>query len=201
MKRLILCLLVLCMTALGRDAAAQTTQTAAAGEMAGWRRIDPTEIAANPVVQLRDDWMALAAGREGDMNAMTIAWGTLGMLWGRPVMTVFVSSSRYTYEFMERNGSFTVTAFPPACKAALQYIGSHSGRDGDKLAAAGLTPEFTPAGNPIFREADLAIECELLYKQPLDKERMPERVRKIYDRGMGVHSMYIGEIVNVWVKE
>lgn len=168
-------------------------------EASGWKRIDPTALQNNPVVQFRDDWMALAAGREGDMNAMTIAWGNIGVLWNRPVVTVYVSTSRYTFEFMERNAYFTVTGFPAECRKALSYIGSHSGRDGDKLTAAGLTPEFTPLGNPVFREADLAIECKLLYKQPLDKSLMPADVQKMYDR-MGVHSMYIGEIVNVWVK-
>ena len=174
------------------------TQTAESQE---WKAVTAKEIIDNPIVKVGDEWMALAAGREGDMNAMTIGWGTWGVLWGRPVVTVYVSSSRHTHSFMERNEYFTVTGFPEQYRQALSYIGSHSGRDGDKLKDAGLTPEFTELGNPIFREANLAIECRLLYKEVLDVEQAPDRIREMYDRGVGPHSMYIGEIVNVWVKE
>lgn len=167
----------------------------------GWKKIDPKELADNPVVKVGSEWMALAAGCEGDMNAMTIGWGTWGVLWGRPVMTVYVSSSRHTYSYMERFDYFTVTGFPDEYKKALGYIGSHSGRDGDKLSEAGLTVEFTSLGNPIFSEANLAIECKLLYKEVLDREKVPDNIKTMYDKGTGVHSMYIGEIVNIWIKE
>ena len=170
-------------------------------QTAAWKAIAPKEIADNPIVKVGSEWMALAAGSEDDFNAMTIGWGTWGVLWGRPVVTVYVSSSRYTYEYMERNDYFTVTGFPEAMKPALSYIGSHSGRDGDKLKEAGLTPEFTELGNPIFAEANLAMECKLLYKEELDVEQVPENIREMYERGVGPHTMYIGEIVNVWVKE
>lgn len=165
----------------------------------GWQKISPLEI-KNAIELFDKDWMALAVGKESDMNAMTISWGEIGELWGKPVLTVFVSSSRYTHGFMERNGYFTVTAFPENYRSALQYIGSHSGRDGDKLNAAGLTPEFTELGNPIFTEANLAIECRIIYKAPFVKEGIAPDVARIYDNGMGVHTMYIGEIVNVWRK-
>ena len=166
-----------------------------------WKEIDPKEWADNPIVKVGSEWMVLAAGHEGDMNAMTIGWGTWGVLWGRPVVTVYVSSSRYTWEFMERNDHFTVTGFPADCKPALSYIGSHSGRDSDKLREAGLTPEFTEQGNPLFREANLAVECKLLYKQPFDTAQVPENVQRMYANGTGVHTMYVGEIEHVWIKE
>lgn len=170
-------------------------------EAAGWKKIDPKELADNPIVKIGSEWMALAAGREGDMNAMTVSWGTWGELWNRPVVTVYVSSSRYTHRFMERNEYFTLTGFPPAFRQALSYIGSHSGREGDKLARAGLTPEFTPLGNPVFREADLAIECKILYKEVMDKNLVPDNIKAMYAGGTGVHTQYIGEIVNVWIKK
>lgn len=164
-----------------------------------WHEISPLEI-KNSIELFDKDWMALAVGKKDDMNAMTISWGEIGELWGKPVLTVFVSSSRYTYEFMERSEYFTVTAFPKERRSSLQYIGTHSGRDGDKLKAAGLTPEFTDLGNPVFKEADLAVECRIIYKAPFNKEDIAPDVAAIYDNGMGIHTMYIGEIVNVWRK-
>ncbi len=148
------------------------------------------------------DWMSLAVGKEGDMNAMTISWGTLGELWGHPVVTVYVSSSRYTHSFMERNEYFTVTGVPEEKCSALQYIGSHSGRDDkDKISKAGLTPSFTELGNPIFEEANLSpsnVASSINRRSTLPSSH--RRSSRYTRRGLGIHTMYIGEIVNTWIK-
>ena len=135
------------------------------------------------------------------MNAMTISWGGIGVLWGKPVVTVYVSTDRHTFGFMERNDYFTVTAFPEQHRAKLQYIGSHSGRDGDKIKGAGLTVEYTEQGNPTFTDGRLMIECRKIYSQQFDPARFNDDARRIYSNGMGIHHLYIGEMVNVWVKE
>lgn len=179
--------------------AAEPTETTPIEEQE-WRAITPFDI-KNPVTLFSKDWMALAVGKEGDMNAMTIAWGTLGELWRKHVVIVYVSSSRHTHSFMERNKYFTLTAFPDDKRQALQYIGTHSGRDEkDKVANAGLTTEFTELGNPIFKEANLAIECKIIYNAPFEPHAIDPETYKFYDNGVGIHSMYVGEIINVWKK-
>ena len=187
----------------GGQAPAPAAETAADTTAAGeWRKASPEDI-KNPVTLFAKDWMALAAGHKGDMNAMTVGWGTVGQLWGKPVVTVYVRESRYTYDFMERNAYFTLTAFPESKRKALEYLGSHSGRDEkDKAERAGLTAEFTELGNPIFAEATLAIECRVLYKEEMKKELMDADVQKdCYGRDeKSIHVMYVGEIVNVWKK-
>ena len=166
-----------------------------------WQEIKPQEIDVNAVKMFADDWMLLSAGKDTSMNMMTIAWGGLGELWGKPVVTIYVSTDRYTYKFLEENEYFTVTAFPEQYRDKLQYLGSVSGRDEDKVKGSGLTPEFTKLGNPIYKEANLAIECKKLYAEPLNKDLMPLEQRQWYDeKKQGVHVMYIGEIVNVWKK-
>lgn len=175
----------------------EETEIVSTGE---WRKIAPTEIEVNPILKFRDEWMALAVGKEGDMNAMTIGWGHWGALWRIPTVHVYVASSRYTHSFMERNEYFTVIGFPEEKRAALQYLGTHSGRDGDKIKAAGLTATFTELGNPMFEEANLVIECKIIYDDVLDPARAPESMRAAYDSGIGAHTMYVGEIINVWVK-
>ena len=166
-----------------------------------WQKIEARDIEGNPVRMFADEWFELAAGKEGDMNLMTIAWGTLGELWGRPVVTVYVSTSRYTYEFMEKNDYFTITHFPASMRQELQYLGTASGRNEDKVKGAGLTLEFTSLGNPIFAEADLAIECKKIYAEQFKADLMPIEQRQWYDQnGLGIHVAYVGEIVNVWKK-
>ena len=101
-----------------------------------WHEIAPTEIELNPVQMIDRDWLEVSAGKEGNMNLMTISWGTIGELWGKPVFTVFVSTSRYTHKFMEENDYFTVTHFPADMRQQLSYLGRVSGRDEDKVAGA-----------------------------------------------------------------
>lgn len=166
-----------------------------------WQEIKPQNIDVNAVKLFANDWMLLSAGKDTSMNMMTIAWGALGELWGKPIVTVYVSTDRYTYKFLEDNEYFTVTAFPEQFRDKLQYIGSVSGRDEDKVKGSGLTPEFTKLGNPIYKEANLAIECKKIYAEQLKKELMPLEQRQWYDeKKLGIHMMYIGEIVNVWKK-
>ncbi len=165
-----------------------------------WQAVKPDEI-GNAVSLFRDDWMALIVGRKGDLNAMTISWGGIGMLWNRPVVTVYVSSDRYTHGFMERNDCFVVEAFAERYRDALKYLGSHSGRDGDKIAGSGLTVTYTDSGNPIFEQGTLAIECRRIYSAPFDPAHFCGDVaNRFYAKGTGIHTMYIGEIVNVWRK-
>ena len=166
-----------------------------------WQEIKPQNIDVNAVKLFANDWMLLSAGNDTSMNMMTIAWGALGELWGKPIVTVYVSTDRYTYKFLEDNEYFIVTAFPEQFRDKLQYLGSVSGRDEDKVKGSGLTPEFTNLGNPIYKEANLAIECKKIYAEQFKKELMPLEQRQWYDeKKQGVHVMYIGEIVNVWKK-
>ena len=85
-----------------------------------WQEIKPQEIDVNAVKLFANDWMLLSAGKDTSMNMMTIAWGALGELWGKPVVTVYVSTDRYTYKFLEDNEYFTVTAFPEQFRDKLQ---------------------------------------------------------------------------------
>lgn len=166
-----------------------------------WQEIAPAEIELNPIKMIDEDWLEVSAGKEGNMNLMTISWGTIGELWNKPVFIVFVSTSRYTHRFMEENDYFTVTHFPACMREQLSYLGRVSGRDEDKVAGAGLTVEFTDLGNPIYAEADLAIECRKLYGQQFDADLLSDETREWYERsGLGIHYMYIGEIVHVWKK-
>lgn len=189
----------LLLTACGNKANEPKAKTTTSSDQ--WQEIKPQNIDVNAVKLFANDWMLLSAGKDTSMNMMTIAWGALGELWGKPVVTVYVSTDRYTYKFLEDNEYFTVTAFPEQFRDKLQYLGSVSGRDEDKVKGSGLTPEFTKLGNPIYKEANLAIECKKIYAEQFKKELMPLEQRQWYDeKKQGVHVMYIGEIVNVWKK-
>ena len=168
-----------------------------------WNKMDPVDLEMKPVAAFETDWMALGVRAKEGINAMTISWGQIGELWGRPVVTVFVSKDRHTKHMLDEAGQFTVSAFPNTLESRriLTYIGSHSLSDEpDKLENAGLTVDLTEAGNPLFKEADLAIECKVIYKEEFKADLLPDSVKPMYER-MGLHTFYIGEITNVYRKE
>jgi len=163
---------------------------------ATWMKIEPQDI-ENPILLFAERHVAIATGQGDSVNAMTVSHGSIGQLWRRPVISIYISSSRYTHELLMNNEYFTVNAFPKECDSALQYLGTHSGRDGDKLSAAGLTLERTELGNPTFREANLVIECRKIYAEPFLRERLDSTALSMLSNGTGMHTMFVGEIVNI----
>lgn len=167
-----------------------------------WTKADVMDLEMKPVSAFAKDWMALGVRTKEGVNAMTISWGSIGELWGKPVVTVYVSKDRHSKAMMDEADYFTVSAFPQdrRSKDALVYIGSHSLKDEpDKLEKAGLTPELSELGNPLFKEASLAFECKILYSEEFKRDRLPEEVRSLYEE-MGLHTMYVGEIINLYEK-
>ena len=148
------------------------------------------------------DAPVLAAGDKNNYNAMTIGWGGMGTLWGRnrPVVTVYVAQKRFTHGFMEKSKYFTVMQFSDI--NVIQYMGKHSGRDGDKAKALGLHVAYTKNGTPYFKEADAVIECEIMYGAPFEEKNFHNDVpKKTYSNfPAGIHSMYFGEVVGAWKK-
>ena len=142
------------------------------------------------------EWALVTAGTREGYNTMTISWGGLGTLWGKPVATVYVKPVRYTHGFMEENDYFTVSFYPEECRQALSLLGTLSGRDGDKVAQAGLKPRFLDNG-VTFEEAKVTLVCKKIYRQDLDTAQMPaEAVAKYYTQE-APHTMYIGEVVDI----
>ncbi len=45
-------------------------------------------------------------------NVMTIGWLEIGIVWGRPIITVLVRPSRYTFSLLEKNPFFVVSVPP-----------------------------------------------------------------------------------------
>ncbi len=168
----------------------------------GWEKIAPSEITDN-AIDLIDNYKGiLAMGNKEEHNAMTIGWGTLGVLWGKPIYTVFVSSSRFSYTLLEKYDTFTVTFFNKSHMKDVIYLGHHSGRDDDKIRKTSLHLNYTEAGNPIFDEAFLVIECRKIYAAPFDSSKLLPEQKEFYEkRQIGIHTEYVGEILNVFVKE
>ncbi len=173
---------------------------AADGSMAGYKRISADKIPGNIIKMLSEDWMLITAGTEEKYNMMTASWGGLGYLYNKPVSFCFIYPTRYTYQLMEKNDTYTISFYTEAYRDALKYCGSHSGGDTDKVKGAGLTPLTTPSGSKAFSEAWMIIECKKMLSQPIASGAFDSPELKGEWKDKPLHKMYIGEIINVWIK-
>ena len=167
----------------------------------GFKKFSVEEAFENNGFQWFRDAQLLCAGNKEKSNAMTIGWGGIGTFWQRPALTVYVAEQRYTKKFMDDSEFFTVMSFDVKDSKVLNYMGTKSGRDGDKAQALGLHTAYTANGTPYFTEATMVIECKIMYAAPLDPQHFKSDVpKKVYGNPASVHSMYIGEVVNAWKK-
>ncbi len=168
------------------------------------KEISVSELNMNPMTMIAKEWMLVTAGnQERGYNTMTASWGHLGSIWGHggglPTAVVYLRPQRYTKEFVDREELFTITVFPEEYKKALGYLGSHSGRDGDKVAVAGLTPVFE-GDYTYFAEAKLTLVCRKLYRGTIQPEGfMDQSFIEEYYPNRDFHDFYIGEIIKALV--
>ena len=133
----------------------------------------------------------VTAKADGQVNPMTIGWGTLGVQWGKPIFIVFVRQSRHTKALLDKNGEFTINVPLKGTdrKAALGFCGSKSGRDVDKI-----------------KEFPITLECRVVYKQDQDLRLLDEdKCQRYYAPGTAndgdYHTAYYGEVLAAYIIE
>jgi len=158
---------------------------------------DKTAFNENVFELLDRDWMLVTAGSLDDYNTMTVSWGGLGFIWGKPVFYAVVRHSRYTFEFMEKYDYFTCQAFENQYRDALNICGTKSGRDLDKAAESGLTPVALPDLDAVsFEEARLTLVCRKLFSQDLKEQSFIDKdlFTQNYPDREDIHRLYVGAI-------
>lgn len=179
---------------------AKVTNTISNTPMEGYKNIAPDKIPGNIIKMLSQDWMLITAGNSAKFNTMTASWGGLGVLYNKPVAICFINPARYTYQLMESGDTYTLTFYTETYRDALNYCGSVSGKDTDKIKGSGLTPITTPQGSMAFSQAWMIIECRKLVSQSISLDAINNAAEKEKRGAQPMHKMYIGEILNVWVK-
>jgi len=162
-----------------------------------------TDYFTDTIRRMREDGLLLAtASADGKPNVMTIGWGTIGSIWGRPVFIVLVRPSRFSYSRLEENGDFTVNVPPRELAAAVSHCGTVSGRDHDKFQEVHLT---TVAGKqvraPIIEQCVIHYECRTLHRNDLVPEAVAQAVRDEFYPQDDYHRVYFGEIVAAYADE
>lgn len=157
-------------------------------------------IEMNPFTKFGKEWALITAGNKQNANAMTISWGGVGVLWGKNVAFIFVRDSRYTKELLDANDFFSITFLSEAYRDSLNYCGSHSGRDMNKIENAGLTLA-TRHSIPYIDEGNFILLCEKMSATRLTEDSFlkPKIMDKWYADG-DMHTMYIAEIIDVMAR-
>ena len=145
----------------------------------------------------------IANSPAGSPNPMTIGWGQVGIVWGRPMFSVYVRKSRYTFECLQSADTFTVSV-PRLGELAdeLMLCGTKSGRDLDKVQACGFTTiDGQSVDTPIISECGLHYECNILARSQLEvPDIASDDVLRNYE-SKDLHQIVLGEIVVAYVTD
>ena len=129
-------------------------------------------------------WLIGTYDEEDKPNLMTAAWG--GICCSRPpCIQVSLRAATYSHGNIKKRKAFTVNVPSDDLWREADYIGIVSGRDTDKIADSGFTvSKSLLVDAPLVEECGLCIEC-----------RLKETVE------LGLHTMFVGEIVDVKADE
>ncbi len=170
------------------------------------KEIDYKELKFNPTEIFSEGWPEIVTGNLKDkVNAMTISWGEIGSIWGHkcgePVVTIFVRPQRFSKVLLDKEDYFTLCFFDKKYKKELAYLGTHSGRDEDKLAKVKFTSTSMEQYSYI-NEANMVFVCRKLYQQTMKEECFLDKsiIMDNYPK-KDFHDLYIAKIEKVLIKE
>jgi flavin reductase (DIM6/NTAB) family NADH-FMN oxidoreductase RutF len=141
-------------------------------------------LGAGTLIYPTPTWIVGTYDKNGKPNVMTIAWG--GICCSKPpCVGISLRKATYSYGNIVERKAFTLSVPSVTYVKQADYFGMASGRDVDKLAAAGLTAvrsELVDA--PYVQEFPMVLECKLLHTIEI-----------------GLHTQFIGEIMDVKADE
>jgi len=150
--------------------------------------------------KLQDPGLLLVGVKKyGKTNVMAIGWGLVGVVWRKPAFFVLVRPSRFTHEFIEETGEFTVNVPPNGMEKIVNYCGEVSGREVDKFKKCKLTAvKGKKVKVPVIKECIVHYECKVVHKLEVKPKLVPGPVRKMFYAKDDFHTLYFGEILAVY---
>ena len=171
--------------------------------MTKFREIAPEELNESAFRLIGKDWILISAPdntKESGISAMTASWGGIGVLWNKPVATVYVRPQRYTFDLCEKTDRLSLCVLPEEYRSALTFCGRNSGRDKDKLKICSLSSAETD-GVKFIEQSRLVFICKKAYSDFLKKENFIDKEHTKHYPSDDFHQMYILEIEKILIKE
>lgn len=130
------------------------------------------------------DILVSCRSKEGEDNALAVGYAG-NCSYDPPMVMVGIVPSRHSYNMIKETGVFVVNLVSEEQREQYAYLGSHSGRDGDKLKALGMkVGEGVKVNAPLLLDCPVSIEC------------------KVVDSIMtGSHEMFVGKVEYIHSKE
>lgn len=165
------------------------------------KQIDYMNIAQDAMERIKKGVFLTVKSSVG-LNTMTIGWAMLGYIWRKPMMTVAVRASRYTFSIIEKAKDFTVSIPTVDMKKEIAFCGTKSGRDYEKFKECNLTTaQSQQVVSPIIETSGFHFECKIVYKTAMDPGFLDESYQKSLYSDHDYHTLYFGEIVECYEKE
>lgn len=113
-------------------------------------------------LQPRPAILVSCRGKDGRNNALAVVYAC-NCSYDPPMVMVGIVPSRYSFGLVKESGCFVVNLVPASMKEAFSLLGSKSGRDGDKLAEAGVAlGEALKIKAPLLLDCPVNIECSVV---------------------------------------
>lgn len=113
-------------------------------------------------LQPRPNIIVSCRGLNGENNALAVVY-CCNCSYDPPMVMVGIVPSRYSYQLIKDSGCFVVNLVGKDNEKLFNYLGSHSGRDEDKLSSIGAKLSNAIKVNaPIIEDCPVNIECSVI---------------------------------------
>jgi len=134
---------------------------------------------------------------KNEPNFMTIGWGMIGNIWYKPIFITYIRPSRYTFKNINHNPYFTLNIFlNNKHQDILDHCGSISFYDDNKIKKFNINHQYNENNIPFHSDADIVLDCKVIYKQNLDKNEVKQNIKNKYYGNNDYHTSFYGEILN-----
>ena len=129
-------------------------------------------------------WCVGSYDAKGQPNLMTIAWGGI-CCSSPPAVTISLRKATYTYGNIMEREAYTISIPSVSHAREADYVGMISGKRENKFETTGLTPTKSDLVDaPYVEEFPMILECKVIHTLEI-----------------GLHTQFIGEILDVKVDE
>lgn len=143
----------------------------------------------------------LVTKADGKTNVMLVGWPMMGRLFRKDVIMIPIRKSRYSHDFLEKNGDFTLCV--PKVHTILEernVCGTKSGRDMDKIEELGFTmADSDEIDVPYIKECEMCYECSTVMVTEMEGSEFDAEVKDKFYADGDYHTMYFAEIKKIHI--
>jgi flavin reductase (DIM6/NTAB) family NADH-FMN oxidoreductase RutF len=124
--------------------------------------IKKTEANMKSCLQPAPKVLVSCRGMDGEKNVLAVAY-CCNCSYDPPMVMVGIVPTRYSYKMIKESGCFVVNLVDRNYNETFDYLGSHSKRDGDKLATMNVKfQEGKRVNAPFLPDCPVSIECTIV---------------------------------------